>query len=65
MYVDGGIVSPVAVEAAGAMGPIVIAVDVSSGVDYGLPETTIETILQSVNIMYSKLASMQLSRLTW
>jgi NTE family protein len=35
---------------------------VSSGVDYGLPETTIETILQSVNIMYSKLASMQLSK---
>jgi NTE family protein len=39
----------------------VIAVDVSSGTDYGLPENTIETILQSINIMYSKLASVQVS----
>jgi NTE family protein len=63
MYVDGGIVSPVAVEAARRHGAdFVIAVDVSSGVDYGLPENTIETILQSVNIMYSKLASIQLSK---
>ncbi len=63
MYVDGGIVSPVAVEAARRHGAdFVIAVDVSSGADYGLPENTIETILQSVNIMYSKLAAIQLSK---
>lgn len=63
MYVDGGIVSPVAVEAAKRHGAdYVIAVDVSSGTGYGLPENTIETILQSVNIMYSNLASLQLSK---
>ncbi len=63
MYVDGGIVSPVAVEAARRHGAdFVIAVDVSSGAGYGLPENTIETILQSVSIMYSKLASLQLSK---
>jgi NTE family protein len=62
MYVDGGVVSPVAVEAARRQGAdVVIAVDVSSGTDYGLPENTIETILQSINIMYSKLASVQVS----
>jgi NTE family protein len=63
MYVDGGVVSPVAVDAARRQGAdVVIAVDVSSGMDYGQPENTIDTILQSVNIMYSKLASVQLSK---
>ena len=62
-YVDGGVVSPVAVDAAKRHGAdVVIAVDVSSGVEYGQPENTINTILQSVNIMYSKLASIQLSK---
>lgn len=63
LYVDGGVVSPVAVDAARRFGAdIVIAVDISSSVERTLPENTIETILQSLNIMYSKLASMQLSR---
>jgi NTE family protein len=63
MYVDGGVVSPVAVEAARRHGAdYVIAVDVSSEIEYGLPENTIETILQSINIMYSKLAAIQLSK---
>jgi len=62
MYVDGGVVSPVAVEAARRFGAdIVIAVDISASVERILPEYTIETILQSLNIMYSKLASIQLS----
>ena len=62
MYVDGGVVSPVAVEAARRFGAdIVIAVDISTSVGHTLPEYTIETILQSLNIMYSKLASIQLS----
>jgi NTE family protein len=62
MYVDGGVVSPVAVEAARRFGAdIVIAVDISASVERTLPEYTIETILQSLNIMYSKLASIQLS----
>jgi NTE family protein len=63
MYVDGGVVSPVAVEAARRHGAdYVIAVDISSEIEYGLPENTIETILQSINIMYSKLAAIQLSK---
>ncbi len=63
LYVDGGVVSPVAVDAARRYGAdVVIAVDVSSGVDPHLPENTIETLLQSINIMYSKLSSIQLSR---
>jgi NTE family protein len=63
MYVDGGVVSPVAVDAARRHGAdVVIAVDVSSGKEYDLPVNTIETILQSVNIMHSKLASAQLSK---
>ncbi len=63
MYVDGGVVSPVAVDAARKMGAdIVIAVDISSDIGTTLPEGTMDTILQSVNIMYSKLSYMQLSR---
>jgi NTE family protein len=59
-YVDGGVVSPVAVDVAKKFGAdIVIAVDISAGADRTLPENTIETILHSFNIMYSKLASLQ------
>jgi NTE family protein len=62
-YVDGGVVSPVAVDAAKRFGAdIVIAVDISTGVEYTFPGNTMETILQSLNIMYSKLASVQLSQ---
>jgi len=61
MYVDGGIVSPVAVEAARRLGAdIVIAVDISGDVEAPAPKGTIETILQSISIMYSKLATIQL-----
>jgi NTE family protein len=60
-YVDGGVVSPVAVDAARRMGAdIVIAVDIASGIDNTAPETTIDTILQSIGIMHSKLTAMQL-----
>jgi NTE family protein len=63
IYVDGGVVSPVAVEVAKRLGAdVVIAVDVSSGAERTVPEGTIETILQSVNIMYSKLGAVQLSQ---
>jgi NTE family protein len=63
MYVDGGVVSPVAAEVAKKFGAdIVIAVDISAGADRALPENTIETILQSFNIMYAKLASVQLTQ---
>ncbi|HEX2769602.1 MAG TPA: patatin-like phospholipase family protein [Geobacteraceae bacterium] len=63
MYVDGGVVSPVAVDAARRYGAdIVIAVDISSDLEAGQPESTIDTILQSINIMYSKLAAIQTVR---
>jgi NTE family protein len=53
----------VAVDAARKFGAdIVIAVDISSDVERGLPENTIDTILQSMNIMYAKLASIQVSK---
>ncbi len=63
IYVDGGVVSPVAVEVAKRNGAdVVIAVDISSGIERAQPEGTIETILQSINIMYSKLGSIQLAQ---
>ena len=60
---DGGVVSPVAVEAARRHGAdVVIAVDVSSGAERTVPEGTIETLLQAVNVMYSKLGAIQLAK---
>ena len=62
-YVDGGLVSPVAVDYAKKMGAdLVIAVDISSGANNAPPQTTIETIMQSVVIMYSKISQNQLAR---
>lgn len=63
MYVDGGVVSPVAVDAARKIGAdVIIAVDISADVDNTQPENTIETILQSISIMYSKISNAQLSK---
>lgn len=63
VYVDGGVVSPVAVDTAKGLGAdVVIAVDVSSDIDNVQPETTVGTILQSISIMYSKLSAIQLAR---
>jgi NTE family protein len=63
IYVDGGVVSPVAVEAAKRLGAdVVVAVDISSALDHTQPEGTIDTILKSINIMYSKLGSIQLAQ---
>ncbi len=63
IYVDGGVVSPVGVDAARRHGAdMVIAVDVSSGAERTVPEGTIETILQAVNVMYSKLGTIQLAK---
>jgi len=63
VYVDGGVVSPVAVDAAKKLGAdVVIAVDISKDTDRGKPEGTMETIFQSLNIMYSKLAAIQVSQ---
>ncbi len=63
MYVDGGVVSPIAVDAAQRLGAdAVIAVDISSDIDARQPEGTIEMILQSVGIMHSRIASVQLEK---
>lgn len=63
MYVDGGVVSPIAVDAARRLGAdIVIAVDISGEGDRTKPDGTIATISQAFNIMYSKLGHIQLAR---
>jgi NTE family protein len=62
MFVDGGVVSPIAVDAARRLGAdIVIAVDISGEGDRTKPEGTIATISQAFNIMYSKLGQIQLA----
>jgi len=63
MYVDGGVVSPVAVDAARRLGAdVVIAVDVSGGGEAPKPQGTLGTILQSIGIMYAEIASHQLKK---
>jgi NTE family protein len=60
-YVDGGVVSPVAVNAARKAGAdVVIAVDISAGVAGTLPQGILETILQSIDIMYANISTAQL-----
>jgi NTE family protein len=62
-YVDGGVVSPVAVDTARKYGAdVVIAVDISSGLDGTVPRSTMETILQSVVIMHGKMSLIQLRK---
>ncbi len=62
-YVDGGVVSPVAVDVARRYGAdVVIAVDISAGIDRLIPTTTAETLLKSVDIMYEKMSLPQVGR---
>lgn len=62
-YVDGGVVSPLGIDAARKFGAdIVIAVDISSSLDTSLPQTTLETMLQAINIMYTKISLAQLHK---
>jgi NTE family protein len=62
-FVDGGVVSPLAIDAARKHGAdVVIAVDISSSLDRSVPRSTIDTILQSINIMYAKISLIQLSK---
>ena len=63
LYVDGAVVSPVPVNAARRYGAdIVIAVDITSDAGPSRPDSTMETILQTINIMNSKLAFVQCAR---
>jgi len=60
-YVDGGVVSPVAVDVARRNGAdIVIAVDISGGIVRTVPEGMIDSMKKSVDIMYSKIAEYQI-----
>ncbi len=60
MYVDGGVVSPVAVNAAHRYGAdVVIAVDISAGLQPSLPQGLMATILQAIDIMYSRISALQ------
>ncbi len=62
-YVDGGIVSPVAVDLAKKMGAdVVIAVDISSNVENAPPQGTVDSIIQAVTIMYARMSQNQLTR---
>lgn len=62
-YVDGGVVKPLAVDVARKYGAdAVIAVDISSGVDTVVPTSTMETIMKSIQIMYSKMSLTPLSQ---
>ena len=61
MYVDGGVVSPVAVNAARKYGAdFIIAVDISSPMQGTVPASTVETILQCIDIMYSRISASQI-----
>ena len=60
-YVDGGVVSPVAIDVARRYGAdIVIAVDISSSFSPAAPSGAFETMMQSIDIMYKKMAVIQL-----
>ncbi len=61
MYVDGGVVSPLAVDAARRYGAdVVIAVDISSILASSAPSGTVETIMQAIDIMYNKISTIQM-----
>ena len=52
-----------AVDAARRLGAdVVIAVDIAGDVSGSAPEGTLDTIFQSINVMYAKIAANQLAR---
>jgi NTE family protein len=60
-YVDGGVVSPVAVDAAKRIGAdVIIAVDISGGVADSVPDGIMDIIMQAIDIMYAKISLYQL-----
>jgi NTE family protein len=61
MYVDGGVVSPLAIDVARRYGAdVVIAVDISSNLTSSIPAGTVETIMQAVDIMHNKMTTFQI-----
>ncbi|MFZ5655745.1 MAG: patatin-like phospholipase family protein [Pseudomonadota bacterium] len=62
-YVDGGVVSPVPVDAVRQLGAdVVIAVDISTKVDGSTPGSLLGTVNQSITIMGQKLGEQELAR---
>ncbi len=62
-YVDGGVVSPVAVDVAKRYGAdVVIAVDISGGINNTVPTGIMNSVQRSVDIMYMKNINAQLKR---
>jgi NTE family protein len=62
-YVDGGVVKPLPVDVARQYGAdIVIAVDISSGIDSVVPTTTMETIMKAIQIMYSNMSQVPITQ---
>ena len=60
-YVDGGLVRPLAIDVARRYGAdVVIAVDISSSIESSPPAGTIETMMRAIDIMYNKIASIQI-----
>jgi len=60
-YVDGGVISPVAIDVARRFGAdVVIAVDISAGLSSAAPTGTVETIMQAIDIMNNKMAVIQM-----
>jgi NTE family protein len=59
-YVDGSVVSPLAVDVARRNGAdIVIAVDISGGINTNVPSGIIDTLRKSIDIMYGRIAEYQ------
>lgn len=62
-YVDGGVVNPLAIDIARRYGAdLVIAVDITTGIDQTVPTGTMETIMKSIDIMYNKISQLTLGK---
>lgn len=60
-YIDGGVVSPLAVDVARRNGAdVVIAVDISGGLNTEVPEGIMDTMRKSLDIMYARIADYQI-----
>jgi NTE family protein len=60
-YVDGSVVSPVAVDVARRHGAdVVIAVDISGGIGTDMPSGIMDTLKKVINIMYARIAEYQM-----
>jgi NTE family protein len=62
-YVDGGVVNPLAADVARRYGAdLVIAVDITTGIDQTVPTGTMEIIMKAVDIMYNKISQLTLGK---